>query len=144
MDTNILVYAHREEFSQHRAARAALKKLAEGPSAWALPVFVLGEFLRVVTHSRILDPPSSEGAAIEAVEALLGSPSARVLSPGARFWTVLRDLVTEAGARGNLVADAQIAAVCLEHGVREILTEDRDFRRFPGIATRRLVGRARA
>lgn len=144
MDTNILVYAHREEFGRHRAARTALKKLAEGPPAWALPVFVLGEFLRVVTHPRILDPPSSESEAIEAIEALLGSPSARVLSPGPRFWAVLRDLVTEAGARGNLAADAQIAAVCLEHGVGEILTEDRDFRRFQGIATRRLPGRARA
>jgi len=99
---------------------------------------VIGEFLRVATHPRVLVPPSSEAAALGAIEALLGSPSVRLLSPGNRYWTLLSQLVTAAGARGNLVMDAQIAAVCLEHGATTILTEDRDFRRFDAVTVRRL------
>jgi uncharacterized protein len=99
---------------------------------------VIGEFLRVATHPRVLVPPSSEAAALGAIEALLESPSVRVLSPGTRYWPLLSGLITDARARGNLVMDAQIAAVCLEHGATTILTEDRDFSRFDGIRVRRL------
>ncbi|MBI2237766.1 MAG: PIN domain-containing protein [Actinobacteria bacterium] len=143
VDTNILVYAHREEFPEHGVALSALRDLAEGPAAWALPVFVIGEFLRVVTHPRILDPPSRETDAALAIDGLLESRSLRVLSPGERYWALLRDAVIEAGARGNLVLDAEIVAVCREHGATTILTEDRDFRRFSGISVRRLLPRLR-
>lgn len=104
-------------------------------------MFVIGEFLRVVTHPRILDPPSRETAAVDAIGALLESDSVRVLSPGERYWALLREAVVEAGARGNLVLDAEIVAVCREHGATTILTEDRDFRRFPRISVRRLPAR---
>ncbi len=123
---------------------SALTQLAEGAAAWALPVFVIGEFLRVVTHPRILDPPSRETDAVQAIDGLLESPSLRILSPGARYWDLLREAVTEAGARGNLMLDAEIVAVCREHGAAAILTEDRDFRRFSGISVRRLPPRPRA
>ncbi len=62
----------------------------------------------------------------------------RLLSPGPAFVDILRDLVDASGASGNLIFDAQIAAVCLEHGARTLLTEDRDYARFPGIAVRTL------
>jgi hypothetical protein len=137
VDTNVLVYAHRSGFPQHPAALQALRGLAEGSAAWALPVFVLGEFLRVVTHPRF-DPPSTDAEAIEALEGLLSSRSVRVLYPGDRYWQALREAVVEGGARGNLVYDAQIVALCREHGVDTILTEDRDFRRFEGFTLRRL------
>jgi uncharacterized protein len=135
VDTNILVYAHREEFPQHRQANAALRRLAEGPSAWALPVFVLGEFLRVVTHPRYLDPPTSLATALTSVDALLRSPSLVLISPGERYWQLLSETARSGAARGNLLLDAQIAAVCLEHGARTLLTEDRDFRRFDKITS---------
>lgn len=138
VDTNILLYAHRDAFTQHEAALVALRELAEGPVAWALPVFVIGEFLRVTTHPRVLDPPSSPQDAVDVISALMESPSIRVISPGERYWRLLRETMTAAGVRGNLVMDAQIASVCLEHGATTILTEDRDFRRFDGIAIRRL------
>ena len=86
----------------------------------------------------MLVPPSSDAEALGAIEALLESPSVRLLSPGNRYWTLLSQLITDSSARGNLVMDAQIAAVCLEHGATTILTEDRDFRRFDGITVRRL------
>ncbi len=138
VDTNILLYAHRSEFPQHDAAVRRLRELAEGAAAWGLPVFVIGEFLRVATHPRVFHPPSTEFEATTSVTALLASPSVRVLSPGGRYWELLREAITDSSARGNLVFDAQIVAVCREHGAGTILSEDRDFRRFSGIAIRRL------
>ena len=63
VDTNVLVYAHREELPQHQQARARLVELAEGPALWGIPVFCLGEFLRVVTHPCLFDPPFEIGEA---------------------------------------------------------------------------------
>jgi uncharacterized protein len=115
-----------------------LKDLAEGATAWALPVFVISEFLRVATHPRVLDPPSSPSDALKAIGSLLESGSVRVISPGDRYWQLLRESVFESGARGNLIMDAQIVAVCREHGAGTIVTEDRDFRRFTGILVQTL------
>ncbi len=133
VDTNILVYADREEMPLHRPALQRLRGLAEGDSAWALPLFCLGEFVRVVSHPRLFDPPTPAGEAVAALDSLLASPSVRVLTPGDRYWSLFRATMASSGASGNVVFDAQIAAVCLEYGATTLLTEDRDFTRFPGI-----------
>jgi hypothetical protein len=138
VDTNVLVYADRSELPKHAAALAALRELAEGRDAWALPVFCLGEFVRVVSHPRLFDPPTPASEAVAAVGALLESPSVRLLSPGRRYWSIFADLVLDGDVSGNLVFDAQIAAVCLEHGARTLLSDDRDFGRFPKITLRPL------
>jgi len=138
VDTNVLVYAHRQEMSQHDVAVAALRQLAESHEPWALPVFVIGEFLRVVTHTRIFTPASSRRQAASVVDALVASPTVRVLYPGERFWPLLDEAVEEGGASGNLVLDAEIVALCREHGVTTVLSNDRDFRRFPSITLRSL------
>ncbi len=138
VDTNILIYAHRLEFRQHAPALEALSSLAEGSELWAIPAVCLSEFLRVATHSAILKPPSTIDQASRSIEALLASPSLRLLMPGDRHATLLLQLVREHQITGNLVFDAQIVALCLEHGVREILTEDRDFGRFRQISPRPL------
>jgi uncharacterized protein len=135
VDTNVLVYAHREELRQHRRARARVTALAEGAARWGIPIFCLGEFLRVVTHPRVFDPPFASDEACEAVEHILASPSLQVLLPGDRFWTLVTEAVREARATGNLVFDAQIVALCRESGVSTLLTEDRDFGRFAGFGT---------
>lgn len=134
VDTNILIYAHRREFPQHADALRALSSLAEGSELWAIPAVCLSEFLRVATHPSILKPASTIDQASRSVEALLASPSLRLLTPGDRHAALLLQLVREHQITGNLVFDAQIVALCLEHGVRDILTEDRDFGRFPQIA----------
>jgi toxin-antitoxin system PIN domain toxin len=134
IDTNILVYAHREELPLHRKARARLVRLAEGLEPWALPVFCIGEFLRVVTHPKLFDPPSTLHQAVQALGNLLESPSVVLLNPEQSFWPILAEIAKNADAKGNILYDAQIVAVCREHGVREILSEDRDFSRFEGIA----------
>ena len=138
LDTNILVYAHREEFSQHRRARERLMELAEGAIRWAIPVFCLGEFLRAATHPRLLAPPYTAREACQALGRVLESPSLHVLLPGDRFWALMVQAVLEGDAIGNLVFDAQVVALCREAGVSALLTEDRDFDRFPGFRTTRL------
>ncbi len=95
----------------------------------------MGEFLRVTTHSRICDPPAAVDEATAAIDALLASPTLHLLSPGRRYWSLLRGVVVETRVRGNLVFDAQIVALCREHGVSGLLTEDRDFARFDDLHT---------
>ena len=138
VDTTVLVYAHREELAQHRQARTRLTALAEGAERWSIPIFCLGEFLRVITHPRVFDPPFTAEEACEAVERILASPSLQVLLPGDRFWTLFAEAVRQARATGNLVFDAQIVALCRESGVSVLLTEDRDFDRFAGFGTTKL------
>lgn len=133
VDTNVLVYAHRAGTPYHEAAFAWLRRLAEGPIPWGIPVFCLGEFVRVATHPRVLDPPSTLSQALGAVRSLLDSPTVRVLSPGPRWPGLFEEAAREGDVRGNLVFDAQIVAVCREHGASRLLTRDRDFARFPGI-----------
>jgi toxin-antitoxin system PIN domain toxin len=138
VDTNILIYAHRDTFPQHARAVKALTALADGSDLWAIPSVCLAEFLRVTTHPRVLHPPSTVAEATGALEALLASPSLRLLTAGERHAGLLLEIVRDNEATGNLAFDAQIVALCLEHGVRELLTADRDFARFSEIKTRAL------
>lgn len=112
--------------------------MAEGAAPWSIPVFCLGEYLRVTTHPRVLESPLSPETAIDALDRLLESPSLRLLHPASRFWSLLRGALGDGGARGNRVFDAQIVAVCLENAVDTILSEDRGLRRFTGIRLRLL------
>ncbi|MHB8416526.1 MAG: TA system VapC family ribonuclease toxin [Myxococcales bacterium] len=137
VDTNVLIHAHRESSPLHEAAARRLAELAEGAALWGLPVFCLGEFVRVVTHPRFV-PPSSIEEACRFLEALLESPSVRVLGPRERYWPLFREALDEGRAAGNLAFDAQLVALCREAGVSTLVTEDRDFGRFSGFRTQRL------
>jgi len=138
VDTNVLVHAHREESPKHGAAKARLIELAEGSTPWGIPVFCLGEMLRLLTHRQVFDPPHTCDEAAEALKRLSASPSLVVLSPGPDYPRLLVEAMVDAEATGNLVFDAQIVAVCKEFGVDRLLTEDRDFLRFRGIRVDRL------
>ena len=133
VDSNVLIAAHRGEHPLHERALARLVEVGEGEAPWALPVFCLAEFLRVVTHPRVFTPPSSLDVALTFLDRLLESPAVRLLSPGTRFWSHLRSVTVAADAIGNLAFDAQIAAVCREHGADRLITADRDFARFPDL-----------
>lgn len=139
VDTNILVYAHREESPRHRAARARLTELAEGDALWGIPVFCVTEFARVMTHPRLFDPAYGADEACRALDRIFQSPSLRVLHTGATFLARFAEAVREANAIGNLVFDAQIVAVCRESGVTCLVTEDRDFARFRRFTTESLA-----
>lgn len=139
IDTNVLVYAHRAETEFHAAAARELIALAEGAAHWGLPIFCAVEFLRVVTHRRVFNPPSTLEQAVDFLEGVVASPSCRVVLPGAGFLGLLTDASRRADARGNLLFDAQTAALCREHGISAILTNDRDFERFDGLEVRYLA-----
>ena len=130
LDTNLLVYAHREGTSHHHEAYELVRRFAEGPTPYALFWPSLYEFLRVVTHHRVFDPPSTLAEAFAAVEAFVEPPSVRVLGETPAHTRILRGVLGETSARGNLVHDAHLVALALEHGVHEILTFDEDLRRF--------------
>jgi len=133
VDTNILVYAHREESPFHDAAFRRIAALAEGAVSWAIPWPCLHEFLAIATHPRIYAPPTPLARALDQVEAWLESPSLVVLTETAVHWPVLRELLTGGRVTGAQVHDARVAALCRQHGVRELWTADRDFGRFAGI-----------
>jgi toxin-antitoxin system PIN domain toxin len=133
IDTNILVFAEIVSSPQHGRAREVLRRLTEGATAWAIPWPCLYEFLRVVTHPRVYHPPVPTDLALQDLRVVLESPSLVLLSETPRHADVMDELVRASGVTGNLIHDAHIAALCLEHGVTEIITGDRDFRRFSGI-----------
>ena len=132
VDTNVLIYALDPQLPQHKEAVRRLGDLATGSAPWAVPFPCLAQFLRVVTH-RAFRATISPADAWHNLETLLASPSLQVLTPTNRHLALLREVMEESDATGDLVYDAQIATLCLEHGVREILTADKDFRRFAGI-----------
>ncbi len=136
LDTNILVFARRQESPHHRRARALLVELAEGDSPWGLPWPCVYEFLRGVTHPRVFDPPTDLDAAIEDLDSLFRSPSIILLGEGPAHPEHLRKTMRDGRATGNLAHDAHIAALCLEHGVRELLTAERDMSRFSALVVR--------
>ena len=136
VDTNILVYAHREDTEWHPAAFRRLAELAEGRALWAIPWPCIHEFLAIASHPRIYEPPSTEEAALDQVAAWLESPSLRLLSEGPGYGDHLASLLTLSRAAGAKVHDARIAALCAYHGIRELWSADRDFSRFPSLTVR--------
>jgi len=143
VDTNVLVHAHRGGSPFHEPARRVVRELAEGAGRWAVPWPCLHEFLAVVTHPRVFDPPSTVAQALGQVAAWTESPSLVVLPEGADHWERLQGLVQRARVVGPRVHDARVAAICLSHGVSELLTADRDFGSFPELRVRNpLVGPA--
>jgi toxin-antitoxin system PIN domain toxin len=141
VDTNVLVYAHREDSPWHGRASGVVEELAEGRAAWAIPWPCLHEFLAIVTHPRIYQPPTPLLRAVEQVEAWLESPTLVLLSEQEDYWLLLRSVVETGQISGPRVHDARVAALCRMHGVRELLSADRDFARFSGLTVRNpLVG----
>lgn len=141
VDTNILVYAHREDAQWHDVAYDRLTGLAQGRTPWAIPWPCLHEFLAIVTHPRIYSPPTPMDTAIDQVDAWLESPSLTLLAESEGYWPDLRTTLREGRIVGPLVHDGRVAALCRLHGVRELWSVDRDFGRFPWLTARNpLVG----
>lgn len=136
VDTNILVYAHRADSVWNRRAFACLRDLAEGAQTWAIPWPCLHEFLAIVTHPRVWDPPTPITGALDQVSAWLASPTLMVLAEGGPYWSELTKLATAGRIQGARVHDARVVALCRVHGVKELWTADRDLSRFPVLRTR--------
>jgi predicted nucleic acid-binding protein len=89
------------------------------------------EFLRVITHPRVFAPPVPIELALHDLGQILASPTLVLLSETERHTEIMQNVVRASGVTGNLIHDAHIAALCIEHGVSELLTGDRNFSRFP-------------
>ena len=136
LDTNILVYAHREESPFHEKALACITELAEGRASWAIPWPCIHEFFSIATHPRIYDPPTPIQCAIDQLDAWLESPTLVLLSETPDYWVILRHIANSSRISGPMIHDARIAALCIQNGVAELLTADRDFGWFHELKTR--------
>lgn len=130
VDTNLLIYAHREESDWHHEALSALTRLAAGPRRWAIPWPCLHEFLAIATHPSVFRPPTPLSIALATMQAWLGSPSCSLLGEDPGYFPLLRDLLVKTKTVGPRIHDARIAAICLLNGVTELWSADRDFSRF--------------
>lgn len=131
-DVNVLVNAFRSDAEHHVACHSWLQRTVSGPSQFGLASNALSGFLRVVTHPKVFVQPSPLPEAMAYCDFLLELEHSVVLQPGARHWAIFRDLCDQADARGNLIPDAWLAALAVEHGGQWV-TLDRDFARFPGL-----------
>ena len=131
-DTNILVHAFRRDSEDHPPCRAATEGLLASSSSFALSPVVLSGFLRIVTHPKVFKEPSALAESLRFAEVLKNAPNALLLNPGPRHWEIFARLCRETRATGNLVPDAWLAALAIEHGC-SFLSLDRDFSRFPGL-----------
>jgi toxin-antitoxin system PIN domain toxin len=140
VDTNLLLYAHREESPWHDAATARLAELARRP--WAIPWPCIHEFIAIATHPRVFDPPSPLEDALLAVESWRAVGTLSLLQEVDGYWELLARMLRDARVTGAKVHDARIAALCVQHAVTELWTADRDFSRFAELTTRNPLLRA--
>jgi toxin-antitoxin system PIN domain toxin len=134
-DVNVLVYAYRADAPDHQAYRDWLDGMVNGDEAYGLSNLVLSGVLRVLTHPRVFNPPSSIADALAFLEAVRSGAGCVAVEPGPRHWEIFTRLCRRVGAKGNHVPDAWLAALAIESG-SEWLTSDRGFARFPGLRWR--------
>jgi uncharacterized protein len=134
-DVNVLVYAHREDAADHARYATWLSEALGSEQAYGVSELVLSRFVRIVTNHRMSTAPATTEEALAFADELRQQPNAVHLSPGPRNWGIFERLCRDAGATGNLVPDAYLAALAIEHGA-ELITTDRDFARFPGLRWR--------
>ncbi len=133
-DTNVLIYSADRSFPEHDRCRELLAAWRIQPSAWYITWGIIYEFLRVVTHPRVLRRPWTAPAAWRFVDAMLASPGIGVLVETPRHPLVAESTLREVPRlEGNLLHDAHTAILMREHGIRRIFTRDSDFHRFPFI-----------
>lgn len=132
VDTNVLVYAADERAPEHERCHALLEQWRRRQGAWYLTWGICYEFLRVVTHPRVLRRPWTPTAALEFLEAVRSSPGLGMLVPTERHGLVVAEVMADVpGLAGNLWHDAHTAVLMREHGIRRVCTRDTDFHRFP-------------
>lgn len=134
-DVNVLVYAHREDSVDHARYRQWLEEVIQSGEIFGVSDHVLSGFLRIVTHPRIFNPPSSILPALDFVRQVRNQPNACAIVPGSRHWQIFENLCQSLPAAGNLVPDAWFAALAIESDC-EWITIDQDYNRFPGLRWR--------
>jgi len=136
VDANVLLHAVNERAREHAAARGWLEEALSSSEPVAFAWTVILAFLRLSTHPAVFPRPLAPGQAADVVEGWLHASAALPIEPTRRHLPLLRGLLESAGTAGNLVSDAHLAALALEHGAT-VVSFDRDFARFPGVTLRR-------
>lgn len=135
LDVNVLVSAFRQDAPDHDAMRRWLEDAVGAIEPLGVSDAVLGGVVRIVTDRRVFPTPSPLEVALDQASTLRRHPGVTTLTPGPRHWEIFERLCRSAAAKGNLVADAQHAAVAVEHGATWI-SKDRDFARFSDVRWR--------
>ncbi len=134
-DANLLLYAVDAASPRHAQARAWLEEQLSGTETLAFAWHALLAFVRLSTNPRVFEAPLTSAEAFAFVEGWLARPNAAIVHPTERHGALLRDLLAPLGTAGNLVSDAHLAALSIEHGA-ELCSSDRDFSRFAGVRWR--------
>lgn len=129
LDANVLLYAVHKRAERHEAASAWLTEQLNGPRRVGIPWQSVNAFLRIATHPRAFERPLDPATAWARVTDWLSAPVAWIPEPGPEYEQILGELITTYEVRGNLIPDAALAALAIEHGVPMIST-DTDFARF--------------
>jgi len=135
VDANILLYAEDSLQSRHQQARAWWDGQLSGSGVVCLCWTVLSAFIRIGTNPRVFEHPLSLEQALARVQSWLDQPCTRVVRPTERHWTVFKQVLTDGQAVANLVTDAHLAALAIEHGC-VLASTDSDFARFPKLKWR--------
>jgi hypothetical protein len=133
LDTNILVYAHRADSPFQVKAESVLKTLVEKPDNWAIPYHCLIEFIAIITNPRIYKKPTPLEVAFEQLENITKCSNLFILPDFDRQLDLLKNISIRAKIRGPEIYDARIAASCIENGVSQLWSADRDYSRFAGL-----------
>jgi toxin-antitoxin system PIN domain toxin len=136
VDTNLLVYGHREDSEWHKEALSLITRLAASGNRWTIPWPCLHEFIAITTHPRIYNPPTPLKLAFATLTAWNKSPGMSILGEGPGYLEKLERISIAGKVAGPKIHDARIAAICLNHGVKELWSADRDFSRFPSLKVR--------
>jgi uncharacterized protein len=132
LDVNVVLTAFRDDHPRHPVARPWFDAAVRAPNGFAVPAVVWTSFLRLATHPRVFDPPTPMSDAYEFIESTRGQPEFLAAEPGHRHLDVVRRLCEEGEATGDLVPDAVIAAIAVEHGL-VVASFDRDFARLRSV-----------
>jgi hypothetical protein len=135
VDANILLYAEDALHPYHEQARLWWDEQLSGTGIICLCWTVLSAFIRIGTNPRVFENPISLEQSLARVQSWLDQPCTRVVRPTERHWTVFRQVLTDGQAVANLVTDAHLAALAIEHGC-ELVSTDSDFARFPKLKWR--------
>lgn len=133
VDTNILLYSHKSSYPLHEQALRVMSELSESRELWAIPWPCIHEFVAIATNARIFSIPSTLVQVENQIKQWRSSPTLRFLGEADAHAETLFDILTRSHTAGGAVYDARIAAVCIENGVKELWTADRDFAKFKGL-----------
>lgn len=139
-DINLLVYAYNRDAAQHAAAYSWLKRSFAQSEPIALTWFTLTGFLRLCTNRRVMPRPASIEQGVEIVEEWVAQPTVHIIRAGERHWSILARMLLALRVGADLVSDAHLAALAIEHDC-ELCSADTDFARFPGLRWRNPLAR---